>query len=264
MPVIFLKVFNKNKDGKHKMETFFSRTTLLLGQDNIAKLTQAKVIVFGVGAVGSYAVEALARTGVGTIGLVDFDRVCPSNINRQLVALNSTVDAFKVDVASDRIKDINPDCTVIKHIKFADAKNLKDILSGDYDLIVDAIDVLTSKADIIEYAVKNNVKIISSMGAGVKTSPYGLKCADISKTNTCPLAKALRRILRERGILKGVSCVFSVQPPVKIVHKEKNKQESVGASKKAPIGTISYMTGIVGLTVAGEAIKILIGDQISF
>lgn len=245
------------------METFFSRTELLLGSDNIEKLIKSKVIVFGVGAVGSYAVEALARAGVGEITLVDFDKVCPSNLNRQLVALNSTIDCFKVDVAEARIKDINPNCNVIKKCTFVDDTNVADILNYDFDVIVDAIDVLTSKADIIEHALKNDIKIISSMGAGVKTSPYTLKSADISKTNTCPLAKSLRRILRDRGINTGVKCVFSTQSPVKI-NKLKNITPQKGASKKAPIGTISYMTGIVGLTVAGEALKLLLGDDIAF
>lgn len=249
------------------METFYSRTELLIGSKNLAKLIKSKVIIIGIGAVGSYVTEALARAGIGEITLVDFDKVFPSNLNRQLVALNSTIGQYKVDVAEKRIKDINPDCKVFKKNCFVNSDNVADILSADYDVVVDAIDILTSKADIIEQALKNNIKIISSMGAGVKTSPYLFKCTDIKKTHVCPLAKRLRKLLRERGITEGVRCVFSTQSPVEIVKKSKDlvpPRIKGSTTKKEPIGTISYLTGIVGLIVAGEALKLILGDDIEF
>ncbi len=228
------------------MRKEFSRTALLIGEEAVEKLSGASVIVFGVGGVGSFAVEALARSGVGRITLVDSDKVDITNINRQLIALSSTVGKFKTEVAKERIKDINPDCVVTAINEFFSQENKAGINLCDYDYIVDAIDSVKSKVFLIKSAYEQNVPIISSMGAGNKLDPTRFKVADINKTEVCPLAKVIRRELRLLGI-KKLKCVYSDEPPV----LENKGKERVPAS-------ISFVPSSAGLIIAGEVIKDLI------
>lgn len=229
----------------------FERTEFLLGSDAINRLKNAKVIVFGVGGVGSFVCEALARCGIGTIFIVDNDTVSESNINRQLIALSSTIGLNKTDVMRDRILEINPACHVTSIPCFYTKDKEVDISGFDY--VVDAIDTVTSKLTLIEEAVRLSLPIISSMGTGNKLDPTKFEIADISKTSVCPLARVMRRELRARGI-KHLKVLYSKEEPIlpKIVLSE-NGRRSVP-------GSISFVPPVAGMIIAGEVIK----DIISF
>ena len=238
----------------------FARTTQLLGAENMEKIKKAKVAVFGLGAVGSFAIEALARTGVGNLILIDFDTVDASNINRQLFALNSTIGRKKADLACERIKDINPECSVKIHNSFINAKSLGDLLSKDIDVVVDAIDGLNSKVNLIVEAKKMNLEVVSSMGAAGKRDISMIRTGDISESQVCPLARVVRQRLHRRGIYKGVRAVYSIEKPL-------NKQPyyaedavdplSNHGRSRPPIGSVSWVPGVFGLSIAGEVINIL-------
>lgn len=219
------------------MNKIFSRMQGLFSEEEFAKLTKASVIVFGVGGVGSYVVEALARAGVGNITVVDNDVVDVSNINRQLIALNSTIGKDKVEVIKKRILDINPDCNVTAIKEYFDENSSIDL--NKYDYIIDAIDSVKSKLFLAEYAVKNDIKIISSMGTGNKLEPQKLTVSDISKTSYCPLAKKMRVELRKRGI-NHLKVVYST---------EEAKCNSV------PPSSVSFVPSVAGLLIASEVIK---------
>ncbi len=225
----------------------FSRTELLLGEEALSKLKNYKVIVFGVGGVGSFVCEALARGGVGTISLVDGDIVSESNINRQLIALSSTVGKPKVEVMAERIKDINPDCTVIPHFHFYTKDKEIDISGFDY--IVDAIDTVTSKLTLIEEASRLAIPIISCMGTGNKLDPTRFEISDISKTSVCPLSRVMRRELKARGI-HHLKVLYSKEEPLKPVFKD-------SSSSRIP-GSVSFVPPVAGMIIAGEVIKDLI------
>ncbi len=237
----------------------FSRTEQLIGREAFAKLKKARVVVFGLGAVGAYAVEALARAGIGFLRLVDCDIVRPSNINRQLYALESTLKRPKTEVAAERVRDINPDCTVEPFQGFAGKKTLPRFLSGRLDVVVDAIDGVTPKVELIAAAIRLGIPVISSMGAATRLDPSAVRLGDISETDVCPLARIIRKRLRRRGICSGIRCIYSVEEPF-------NKTEAVEAEEQSfrhgclrrPIGSLSYMTGIFGLLAAGEVIKNII------
>ena len=248
----------------------FTRTRLLLGDDDIEKIKKARVAVFGLGAVGSYTVEALARVGVGYLRLVDFDRVDPSNVNRQLFALNSTIGQRKSDIARERVKDINPDVKLDMHSAFVNADSLTDLLSSDLDLVVDAIDGLNSKVNLIVGAREMGLPVISSMGAGGRMDPTKVTQGDISKTHTCPLARVVRRRLHRRGIFTGVPCVYSVEAPIRPPQGMIDPAQAVPVStqgvagdgpshgrKRPPIGTIPWVPGIFGLNLAAMAVDAL-------
>lgn len=224
-------------------ENIFSRTELLIGKEGIKRLNKSKVAVVGIGGVGSYATEALARAGVGTLILVDSDNICPSNLNRQIHALHSTIGLPKVDVMKDRIHDINPDAKVVCIREFYSKKTAAKILVEDFDYIVDAIDSLTSKVNLIVNSKKLNLPIISAMGAGNKLDPTKFQVADISETSVCPMARKIRKELRKNGIEKGVKVVFSTEPPLKNQH---------------PPGSISFVPSVMGLIIASEVINYLI------
>ena len=192
----------------------FSRTELLIGHEGIEKLASARVAVFGIGGVGGYTVEALARSGVGTFDLIDDDKICITNINRQIFALRSTVGKYKVDVAKDRILDINPKAVVNTYKMFYTPKNAEEFDFTGYDYVVDAIDTVVGKLEIIERAKKAGVPVISSMGAGNKMDATAFEVADISKTSVCPLAKVIRQELKKRKIRK-VKVVYSKEIPIK-------------------------------------------------
>ena len=231
----------------------FSRTRLLLGDDGVEALASSRVIVFGVGGVGSYAVEALARAGVGAIDVVDNDEVSESNINRQLIATWDTVGKRKVDVAEQRIKSINPACVVTKHDCFYLPETRGEFDFGAYSYIIDAIDTVTAKIDIILAAKEAGTPIISCMGTGNKLDPTQLEVADISQTSVCRLAKTLRKELRKRGVTT-LKCVYSKEPPLP-AHEDAELKNS---GRPSP-GSVSFVPSVAGLIAAGEAIKEIAG-----
>lgn len=238
------------------MSQEFFRTELLIGKRGIESLSKAKVLIFGIGGVGSYVVEALARSGVGTLTLVDNDEVTITNINRQLVALHSTIGKAKTEVAKMRIEDINPDILVHTYQTFYDAQTSRLFDFKEYDYVIDAIDTVTSKLLIIEQAKASKTPVISCMGAGNKLDPSRFEIADISKTSVCPLAKVMRLELRKRRI-KKVKVLYSKEQPIKII-------ETTEGTKTKPstptVGSISYVPAIAGLMIAGEVIKELIHE----
>ena len=191
----------------------FCRTELLVGEDGIEKLKNSKVIVFGIGGVGSFAVEALTRAGVGNLVLVDNDTVCISNLNRQIHATTKTVDMVKVEAMKERIKLINPECKVEAKQVFVTAENIPDLITDDIDYVVDAIDTVTSKLALAEYCYKNEIKIMSSMGTGNKLDPTMFQVSDVYKTKVCPLAKVMRYELKKRGV-KKLKVVYSEEMPM--------------------------------------------------
>ena len=227
------------------MSQEFFRTELLIGRPGLESLANAKVLVLGVGGVGSYVVEALARCGIGSLTLVDSDVVSVTNINRQLVALQSTIGKFKTEVAKERIRDIEPDILVHTYQTFynADTQSLFDFSA--YDYIIDAIDTVTSKILIIEQAKAANTPVISCMGAGNKLDPARFEIADIAKTSVCPLAKVMRLELRKRKI-KKVKVVYSKEQPI----------------KSAEVGSISFVPATAGLLIASEVVKELLEAHI--
>lgn len=222
------------------MKNSFSREIPLIGKNGFNKLQSASVIIFGVGGVGSYAVEALARAGVGAITIVDNDTVDGTNINRQLIALNSTIGQDKVTVSKNRILDINPDCKVTAIKEFFDETSTIDLT--EYDYIIDAIDSVKSKLFLAEMAVKNNIKIISSMGTGNKLEPKKLTICDISKTSYCPLAKKMRTELRKKGI-NHLKVVYSTEE---------------AKCRNVPPASISFVPPVAGLLIAKEVITDLV------
>ncbi|MBQ3184105.1 MAG: tRNA threonylcarbamoyladenosine dehydratase [Clostridia bacterium] len=221
--------------------TWLEREYSLIGEEAVEKLNNASVLVFGCGGVGGFTIEALVRAGVGTLTVVDNDTVNESNINRQIIATRKTIGQLKTEAVRNRVSDINPDCRVECISVFADATNIKEIIdNADPDFIVDAIDSVTSKLLIAEYATEKNIPIISSMGTGNKLDPERLKIADISKTHTCPLARVMRRELGQRGI-KHLTVLFSDEPPVKI-------------GSRTP-ASISFVPSAAGLIIAGHVIR---------
>ncbi len=224
---------------------------MLLGEEKMNKLYNAHVAVFGLGGVGSYVVEALARAGVGHLTLVDDDVVAESNLNRQLYALHSTLGRLKTEVAKERVVDINPDCKVKAHALRFESGNCADFDFSEYDYVVDAIDTVTSKLLLIEMCVAAAVPVISCMGTGNKLNAEQLRVADISETCTCPLAKVVRKELRSRGITTGVKTVYSPETPVTPTQLETTL-------KRQTPGSVSYVPSVAGLLIAGEVIKYLI------
>lgn len=245
----------------------FSRTELLIGSDGLRSLQDASVAIFGVGGVGSYAVEALARTGIGTFYLYDDDKVCLTNINRQLIATRKTVGRVKVEVMKERILEINPDAIVEANRCFFGAETAADIDFKKFNYIIDAIDTVSSKLLLVEMANEAGVPIISSMGAGNKLDPTQFEVADIKKTSVCPLAKVMRKELKVRGIDK-LKVVYSKEPAMKPIEKDelscknncvcpKDVQRNCSTRRQVP-GSIAFVPSVVGLIIAGEVIKDLI------
>ncbi|MBQ0124966.1 MAG: tRNA threonylcarbamoyladenosine dehydratase [Clostridiales bacterium] len=233
------------------MEERFIRTAYIVGDGNINAIRRSSVIVFGCGGVGSYVCEALARLGIGKITVVDGDKVSESNINRQLVALHSTVGIFKADVMAERIKDINPECEVRAINAFYNAENADLFSLGDYDFIVDAIDDVPAKLDIAQRAENLGVREISSMGTGNKLCSNKFEICDIYKTSVCPLARAMRRELKSRGV-KKLTVVYSKEEPLEI-NEEYNAQNS---GRRSP-GSMPFVPGAAGLLIAEYVYKIL-------
>lgn len=237
----------------------FCRTEQLIGKEALTKLRHARVAVFGLGAVGSYAVEALARAGIGYLRLADCDCIRPSNMNRQLYALESTLNRPKTEVARARVLDINPDCTVEALQLFVAKDTLAQLLAKPLDVVVDAIDSVTPKVELIAAAARSGIPVISSMGAATRMDPNAIRLGDISETDICPLARFVRKRLRRKGITSGIRCIFSIEEP-------RNKGAPVGneapsfpqGRNRRPIGSLSYITGIFGLLAAYEVIKMII------
>lgn len=228
----------------------FSRTALLIGDKGVEKLKKARVAVFGIGGVGGYVVEALARSGVGALDLIDKDTVSESNINRQIIALHSTVGRLKTEVAAERARDINPNVTVRTHNVFYLPETADSFDFSQYDYVVDAIDTVSGKLALIEQAKRANIPVISSMGAGNKLDATAFEVADIAKTSVCPLARVMRRELKKRGI-EHVKVVYSKEEPFASSVTDEE-------SGKAVPGSIAFVPSVVGLILAGEVIKDLI------
>ena len=242
----------------------FSRTQLVFGKEAMDKLKGARVAVFGIGGVGGYTVEALARSGVGAIDIIDDDKVCLSNINRQIIATRKTVGKYKVDVAKERIEDINPDCKVTAFKTFYMPETADQFDFTQYDYVVDAIDTVTGKIALIENAKKAGTPIISSMGAGNKVDPTAFEVTDIYKTSVCPLAKVMRYELKRRGIRK-LKVVYSKEKPIPPVDDMtiSCRQHCIcppGTARKCTQrrqvpGSTAFVPSVVGLIIAGEVIK---------
>lgn len=231
----------------------FQRTELLLGNEAMQKLSKAHVIIFGVGGVGGYAAEAVARSGVGHISLVDMDTVSASNINRQIIALHSTVGRYKTEVMRDRILDINPAAEVTVHNCFYMPENADKFDFSRYDYVVDAVDTVTAKIEIIMQSKQHNVPVISSMGAGNKLDPTKFEVADIYKTSVCPLARVMRYELKRRGV-KELKVVYSTEQPA----KRNTGDETAFHGKIAP-GSTAFVPSVAGLIIGAEVIKDISG-----
>lgn len=233
------------------MEERFSRTALLIGENGVERLKKSRVAVFGVGGVGSFTVEALARLGVGHLTLVDPDMVAESNLNRQLIALHSNIGEYKVDAARDRVLDINPDADVEARKLFYLPENADEFDVSHFDCIVDAIDTVSAKLELITRAKAAGVPIISSMGTGNKMHPEMLEISDIAKTSVCPLARVMRRELRARGI-KELTVVYSKEEAIE------PKESIFLPNGKKTVGSISFVPSMAGLLIASKVCEILL------
>lgn len=250
------------------MLDIFSRSELLIGEENIKKLNNKRVAVFGVGGVGGIAVEALVRSGIGHIDIVDNDTVSITNLNRQIIATKLSVGKFKVDLFKERINDINPDCEVNAIKKFYLPQNRDEFDFKLYDYVIDAVDTVSAKIDLIVNANENNIKIISAMGAANKLDPSKLCVGDLSNTSYCPLARVMRRELKKRGINK-CKVVYSNEPAVKVKYDDEqayNDKRSINpsldkSSKRSIPGSMMFVPAIAGLLIANEVIRDLIYDE---
>ncbi len=232
----------------------FSRTELLIGEEGIKKLRNSKVLVFGVGGVGSHCIEALARSGVGSFVLVDNDVVSITNINRQSIAYHSTVGQYKTHVMRERIQDICPETAVETKEIFVLPDNLEEVITDDVDYIVDAIDTVTAKLAIVEVARKKNIPLLSSMGTGNKLHPELFEITDISKTSMCPLCKVMRRELKARGIYH-LKVLYSAEKPLDIQGRETGEDKG---QRRALPGSISFTPPVAGLLIAAEVVRDMI------
>ena len=234
----------------------FSRTALLLGDDALARLASSRVAVFGIGGVGGHAVDALARCGVGALDLIDNDTVSLTNLNRQLVALHSTIGRYKVDVAAARIADINPRAIVRTYRTFYLPETAGQFDFSQYDYVIGAIDTVTAKLDLAERAYRTGTPIISAMGAGNKLDPTRFEVTDISKTSVCPLARVMRTELRRRGV-PHLKVVYS-REPARTPHQNDDVRQEAGARRAVP-GSVSFVPSVAGLILAGAVIRELCG-----
>ncbi len=228
------------------------RTAMLLGEDGVEKLKNSRIAVFGIGGVGGHAAEALARAGVGALDLFDGDVVSESNINRQLVALHSTIGRFKAEVMAARIRDINPNARVHVRNVFYTAENAAEFPLDAYDYVLDAVDMVSAKLLLVENATAANVPIISCMGAGNKLDPTAFRISDIYKTKMCPLAKVMRRELKLRGVRK-LKVVYSEEIPQTPLSFE--EESTLAPQKRQTPGSLSFVPSVAGLILAGEVIK---------
>lgn len=237
------------------MEDAFARTELLLGQEAVARLARCRVAVFGLGGVGGFTAEALARCGVGNLALIDHDQVSCSNLNRQILALQSTIGRKKVEVMAERVLEINPAIGLDLYPCFFDLST-KDVFDfSQFDYLVDAIDTVSSKLLLVEMAKQAGTAIISCMGAGNKLDPTQFRVADLYETSVCPLARVMRRELRKRGV-DQLKVVYSQEPP-----RAPLCREPAEGSRRSTPGSVSFVPSVAGLILAGEVIKDLVGEQ---
>ena len=251
------------------MQNQFSRTEILIGKEALEKLKASRVAVFGIGGVGGYVCEALVRTGVGAFDLIDDDKVCLTNLNRQIIATRKTVGQYKTDVMKERILDINPDADVRVHQCFFLPENADRFPFEEYDYIVDAVDTVTAKIALVMKAQEMNIPIISSMGAGNKLDAGAFRVADIYETKVCPLAKVMRRELKKRNV-KHLKVVYSEEEPITPVIAESNSCKThcicpPGTQRKCTVrraipGSVAFVPSVVGLMIAGEVVKDLIAN----
>ena len=249
----------------------FSRTELLLGKEAIDHLSQSRVAIFGIGGVGGYVCEALVRSGVGAFDLIDDDKVCLTNLNRQIIATRKTIGQYKTEVMRERILDINPQADVRIHQCFFLPENAADFPFAEYDYIVDAVDTVTAKLELVMKAKENHIPIISSMGAGNKLDASRFKVADIYQTKVCPLAKVMRRELKKRGI-KDLKVVYSEEQPIRPIEDmaiscRTNCICPPGAQRKCTQrrdipGSVAFVPAVAGLIIAGEVIQDLVKDVV--
>lgn len=235
------------------MEGQFSRTQMLFGREGMEKLFSSRVAIFGIGGVGGYTVEALARSGIGALDLIDPDVICSSNLNRQIIALHSTVGQYKVDAARERILDINPDIRVNCFKTFFLPDTADQFCFGDYDYVVDAIDTVTGKLALAECAYRAGVPIISSMGAGNKVDAASFEVADIYETSVCPLAKVMRRELKKRNIPK-LKVVYSKEKALTPIAEEGAADGKKEGRRQTP-GSAAFVPSVAGLIIAGEVVR---------
>lgn len=245
------------------MLNWLSRTQLLLGKEAIQKLAKSRVAVFGIGGVGGYAVEALARSGVGAIEIIDNDKICLTNINRQIYATHKTIGKYKVDVAAERIADINPECSVKTYKTFYLPETETQFDFSQFDYVIDAIDTVKGKLSLVKKCNEAGVPIVSSMGAGNKLNPTLFEVSDIYKTSVCPLAKIMRRELKKLGI-ESLKVVYSKEKPVKAEKSESGdcanpSQTDSNVVRRDIPGSNAFVPPVVGLILAGEVVKDLIG-----
>lgn len=242
----------------------FSRTELLFGKEAMERLSASRVAVFGVGGVGGYAVEALVRSGIGAIDLIDDDKVCLTNLNRQIIATRKTVGKYKTDVMKERILEINPDCHVTVHNCFYLPETKDEFDFTNYSYVIDAVDTVTAKIQLVMQAEESHTPIISSMGAGNKLNPAEFEVADIYKTSVCPLAKVMRRELKKRGI-KKLKVVYSKEQPIRPIADDNNGcrtscicppgAEHKCTERRSIPGSTAFVPSVVGLVIASEVIK---------
>lgn len=241
------------------MDDRFSRTQLIYGKENMEKLKNARVCIFGIGGVGGHAAEALARSGVGTIDVVDSDKVAYSNLNRQIIATEDTVGKYKVDAMEDRIKSISPDTAVNKFCLFYLPETRDKIDFKNYDYIIDAVDTVSAKIDIIMRANEEKIPVISSMGAGNKTNPSAFEVSDIYKTSVCPLARVMRLELKKRGI-KKLKVVYSKEKPITPdAETEEELLLNEENSKRRIPGSNAFVPAVAGLIIAAEVVNDITG-----
>ena len=241
----------------------FSRTELLLGKDAMERLSRSRVAVFGIGGVGGYACEALVRSGVGTLDLIDNDKVCLTNLNRQIIATRETVGQYKVDVMKERILAINPEAVVHTHPCFFLPENAADFPFAQYDYVIDAVDTVTAKIELVMQCQKTGVPIISAMGAGNKLDPTAFRVADIYKTRIDPLSRVMRRELKKRGV-KELKVVYSEETPLSPSEDMMSGDEGISeiehpaAGRRSIPGSTAFVPSVAGLIIAGEVVKDLI------
>lgn len=242
---------------------WFARTEQLIGAEGLARLRASRVVVCGLGGVGAFAVEALARAGVGHLRLIDHDVVNASNLNRQILALRSTLGRPKAEVAAERVRDINPECDLDVRRAFLNGDSVAELLEPPLDVVVDAIDSVNAKAGLIQAARERGLPVVSSMGAGGRRDGSRILVGDLSETDVCPLAAIMRKRLKRRGVRSGVRCVYSLEPcrndllpdPVDV------EAHDGPGRKRTPLGTLSYMPALFGLRVAEEVIRIILDRE---
>lgn len=239
------------------MADHFSRTRMLLGKEGMEKLERSRVAVFGLGGVGGYVVEALARSGIGALDLVDNDRICESNLNRQILATEKNIGQFKTDAAAERIASINSRCLVRTYRTFYLPETAEQFDFTEYDYVVDAIDTVTGKIQLVLSAKAAGTPIISSMGTGNKLDPTALRVRDLYETSVCPLARTMRKELRKRGV-EHLKVICSEETPIQPVGETEEERSESGCTRRSVPGSVAFVPSVAGLIIAGEVVRDLL------